>query len=181
MILHHDEVGVAPRNDQAECRQSRRGSTAGIIQPVGIDVPFEMVDPDERKVVGISQALRGVDADQQRSCEPRTVCYGDSAELLPANTGLHHSGVNDGNNRLQMLARCNLWHNATVAGVHLGLRSHGIRENLVAVFNNGRRRLVARCFYAEYQHWVLAEGNRVKLLHAESVQEARRGVQRNCP
>ena len=68
-----------------------------LIQQHRVDVAFEVVDGDERKLVGEGQRLSVGDADQQSSGEAGAGGDGDGIEIGERDAGLFESCADDGN------------------------------------------------------------------------------------
>ena len=64
MPIAEHEVGVATGHDQRDQRKGRLFDPRAGFEPVGVDVPFEMVDAQQRLVQGERQALGDIDADE---------------------------------------------------------------------------------------------------------------------
>ena len=122
MVAHEHEVGMSARRDEAE--QGESGIVRGVVdvlQPRGVDVPFEVVDADQGGLLGEGKALRRVHADEEGARKTGAVGDGDPVEVAQLDgrllQGLPHHGVE----REHVLARGDLRNDAAVLGVHLDL------------------------------------------------------------
>src|SRR6202140_4396830 len=81
-----------------------RGSLLPLFQQHRMNMPFKMVDGNERKAARKRERLGVSDADQQRACQARTRSDGDGVQFGESDVGLSQSGANRGNNRAQVFA-----------------------------------------------------------------------------
>ena len=77
-----------------------------LFQQNRMDVAFEMIDRNQRLVEGEGQSLGIADAHQQRSGKAGALRDGDRVDGVVSLVGLSQRLANDGNDRAQMLARC---------------------------------------------------------------------------
>ena len=140
---------MAAGDDQHERRELR---LLLAVQPGGVDVPFEVVDRDERLVVGEGQRLGEVPADQQRAGQPRPERRGHGVDLAHRAAGLRQRFVEHRDDRADVLAGRQLGDDAAVRGVHLDLRSDDAGEQVTPVFDDADGGLVAGGLDAEDLH-----------------------------
>ena len=82
MIAHEHEVGVSARRDEAEQGESGVGGRVGdVLQPRGVDVPFKVVDADQRGILGEGESLCRVYPDEERACKAGAVGDRDAVEV----------------------------------------------------------------------------------------------------
>ena len=144
------KVRVSSRHNQGEHRKLQLViALLPLFQQNRMDVAFEMVDRNQRLVERERQSLGIADADQQRSGEAGTLRDRDRIDRVVSLIGLSQRLPHDGNNRPQVLARCQLGHNAAVGLMRRDLRSHHVRDDLLARAHHGRRGFVAGTFDAE--------------------------------
>ena len=91
------------------------------IEENGVDVTFEMIYRNERKVVGEGQRLSVGDADQKRAGKTRTRRDGDSVEIGKREVRFGQSCADDGHDGAEVLAACKLWNDAAIASVRSDL------------------------------------------------------------
>ena len=153
MVAHEHEVGVSARCDEAEQGESGIGRGIGdVLQPRGVDVPFEVVDAHQRGLLGEGEALRRVHADEEGARESGAVGDGDTVEVAQLYRRLLHGLPDDGVEREHVLARGELRNDAAVLGVHLDLRRDDVGVDGPPVLDDGGGRLVAGCLDAEDLH-----------------------------
>ena len=90
------QLGMAAGDDQAkrgEFFAGRVAAPAGI-EPVGIKMPFQVVDANQRNILSEGNALSGIDAHQQAAGQPRPIGYGDRIQFIPACSGLDQGILN---------------------------------------------------------------------------------------
>ncbi len=108
-----------------------------------------MVDRYQRQVDSIGDRLGGVGADEERSCQAGAGGHRHRVDTLQGTTGALQRLLQDGHDRLHMLARGELRHHATVASVELHLRGDDAGQNLPPIADDGGGRLVAGSLNAE--------------------------------
>ena len=113
-----------------------------------MDVAFEVVDTDERKVGAEGQGLGEGDADQQSSGEAWAFGDGDGFEIAVADTGLVHGFADDGEDGAEVFAGGQFGDDAAVVGMD-ELRGDDVGECVAAAADDGCRGFVAGAFDAE--------------------------------
>ena len=108
-----------------------------------MNVPFQMIDSDQRDVLRKGQCLRIGDTHQQRSRQARSARDGDRIQIREAAFGLGQRGSRDGNDIAQMFAAGQFRHDAAIRRVHGNLRSHDRRARETAALYNCGCRLIA--------------------------------------
>ncbi len=98
-------------------------------RPAGVDVAEDVVDADERHVEGQGQHLGRRNADQERPHQARGVVDRHAGDLVETDAGPPQRLVDDRQQSLQVGSGGHLRHDATEAGVQIGLRRDDIGEN----------------------------------------------------
>ena len=157
VALHQNQVGMPARGYQAHQREAGpRFRVNALFQPGGVHVALQVVDADERQVVRQRQPLRGVHPDQERARQSGPVRDRHAVQFGQLHARLLHRLSDHRQQRLHMLARGYLRHDAAVLGVHLHLCGDHVGDDISPVLDDRRRRLVAGCLYAQYPHVCLA-------------------------
>ena len=130
---------MAAARKQAE----KRRLDLGRVEVQGGDVPVQMVDRNERQLARPSERLGCRNAHEQRADEPRPLRHGDRVEILERRGGAGQRFADDRPDQLEVTARCDLGHDASVGGVQLGLRRDNRRPHLAVSRHEGSGRLVA--------------------------------------
>ena len=115
-------------------------------QPVGVHVPFEVVDADQRQCPAKREALGDVDADQQRPSQPRPVGDSHRRQVSPVDRRGSQRLPDDRHDAQDVLARGDFGKDAPVLPVELHLRGHHIGQDGLPICDHGGSRLVARRF-----------------------------------
>ena len=110
---------------------------------------FEVVDGDEREIVGEGESFGVGDADEQRSGEAGAAGDGDGVEIGEGQVRFSERGADHGNDGAEMLAAGQLRNDAAVARVGGDLRRDNRGNCARAALDDGRGGLVARGFNAE--------------------------------
>ncbi len=113
---------------------------------------FEVVDAAERSAVDPGERLGGLDADQKRAHEPRSLCHRDAVEVSERHAGVAERPSDHRHHDLEMPPRGKLWHHAAIGSVHVVLRGHHAREDLAPAVEHGGRSLIAGCLDAQHDH-----------------------------
>jgi hypothetical protein len=149
---HEHEVCVAAGDDEAEDGEARRWRLLprwGFGQPGGVDVALQVVDRQKGDVAGVGDRLGGVGADQQRPRQAGAGGHRHGVDVAQGAAGAVQRLVQDGDDRLDVLARGELRHDAAVAGVQLDLGGDDAGEQPAAVADDGGCGLVAGGLDAE--------------------------------
>ncbi len=121
------------------------------IQQHCVNVPFKMIDGDQRQSIGKSQSLGISNANQQRPGQPGTVGNGDSIQIGQRDSGLGQRGPHHRNDSAKMLAAGQLRHHPAVTSVRGNLRRNHRAERARPPLDDRSRSLVAGGFNAEDQ------------------------------
>ena len=82
---HQHQLGMAARDDQHQHREAIAGTGSGphgaCVQPVRVDMPFQVVDRQQRQAARKGQPLGCVHADQQAAGQARSMRHGDGVQL----------------------------------------------------------------------------------------------------
>ena len=122
-----------------------------LVQQHRVNVPFEMIDGDQRQPLRKGQSLGVGDAHQQRSGQSRAAGHGDGVQIVKRDIGLGQRRAHHRDNGAQMLAAGQLRHHAAIARVGRNLRGDDRGERARAALDHGRGGLVAGGFNAEDQ------------------------------
>ncbi len=136
---HLEEAGVAARDDERD----RRQRDLAVREERGRDVARDVMDRHERLAVDERDRLGGLQPDEQRADEPGPLRHRDRGEVLEPRAGVGHRLLHDGHDRLDVVARGELGHDAAVGRVQLGLARHHVREDAAAVLDDRGSGLVA--------------------------------------
>ena len=148
------EGGVAAAGEQRHegVRGRIRVRPFAPAQVDGQQVTVQVVDPHERLARVEREGLGELDAHQQRAREPRAVGHGDRVDVgqPPGEHGerlLHH-----GHDALEVRARGDLGHHASIGRVQPHLARHHIGQHFAIASHQRSRGLVARALDAEDYH-----------------------------
>jgi hypothetical protein len=119
------------------------------VQQHRVDVPFKVVDGDQRQPLREGQRLGIGDAHQQRAGQSRTGGHSNRIQIGQSNSRLGQRRPHHRHDGPQMLAAGQLRHDAAVARVGRNLRGHDRGKRARPALHHGRRRLVAGGFNAE--------------------------------
>ena len=108
------EVCVAAADDQGEER-SCLGER--IVHKNSVDVAFQMIDGDQRKIGAEGEGLGEADADQKCASEAWAFGDGNGGEIRILNACTLHGFADDGNDGAEVLARGKFGDDATIAAV----------------------------------------------------------------
>ena len=111
---------MASGDDQREQREGRGGVIPIVTrraQPVGIQMPGDVVDRDQRQAARPGRGLGRIDPNQQRTAQAWALRHGDRVEIIPAQTGRLERGPHHRSQIAQVLAAGDLGHHAAVAGM----------------------------------------------------------------
>ena len=114
------------------------------VEPVAVDVAFEMVDGDEREAGGEGKPLGEIDADEEAAGQARPLRDGDGVEL--AHVG--HGGIGEGllDDCLygeHVLTAGNLGVDAAETAVKVDLAGNAVAEDMASVGDDRGGGLVA--------------------------------------
>jgi hypothetical protein len=151
MAPHEHQFTVASGHHEAEA--GKRGAPPFLnLQPVGVDMPFQVVYPQKGKVAGQRYGLGHVEPHQQGAGEARADGYRHPVQVLPIKAGSGHGPLQDRNNAEQVLAGGHLWDNAAIPGMKLHLGGHHIGENTSLLLHHSSRRLITGGLNAQNFH-----------------------------
>src|SRR5262249_41110776 len=100
----------------------------------------------------VRQRLGRLDADQQRTHEPRPARHGDAVQVGEPDARVGDGAPEHGRDGRDVLARRDLGHDAAVLGVHEDLGRDDVGAHAPTILDDGRRRLVARGLDPQDQH-----------------------------
>ena len=104
---------------------------------------MQMVDRDERKAPRPRDRLRGRDADEERADEARPARDRHRVDSVQRRAGLDERLLDHRRDELEMPARRDLRHDASVARVEIGLGGDDVREDPPVLRDDRSRSLVA--------------------------------------
>ena len=148
MALHVDDLGVATGDDGGE----KRKFWLMAAEPVSVDVGFEVVSRIEGDIVDDGNSAGGESADKERADEAGGVSDGDGVKVFYGQVGVGESLVDDGEDGFDMATGGNFGNDATVGGMDVDLRDDNIREDGLAILNNGGGSFVAGGFDTQNFH-----------------------------
>ena len=77
----------------------------GIQEPGGGDVSIQVTDADKRQIETVGERFGVIDAHNQRSCQTRSLCDGNTGQVFPSQPCFVHGGGGHPFNHLDMSAR----------------------------------------------------------------------------
>lgn len=107
---------------------------------------LDMVDGVQWFIMQFGQGFCGQHADQKRTDQSRSIGDGYGVDIVPGNLGFTHCLADDRIDDLDVRPRRYLWYDAAIFGMDIDLGVDHIRQQTVAVFNDGRRRFIAAAF-----------------------------------
>src|SRR3990172_3794502 len=116
---------------------------AGLLEKRGENVALEMVDADQREPPDVGEGLRHRAADEERPDEARPLGHRDGLQIGEGDPGVTERLLDDRDDDLEVAPRRQLGHHAAVGRVDLVLGGHDGGQDLRAVRQDRRRRLVA--------------------------------------
>ena len=151
VVAHLGEEGVAAGHDERDERERRFGvlGFVRVEQPRRVDVPFEVVHPDQRLVVDPGEGLREVDANEQRSGEPGPVRDGHRLDVVPRHAGAGPRLVQDRHDPAQVGSGRHLRDDAPGRSVERDLGGNDVGVDPPAALDDRDAGLVARQFEGE--------------------------------
>ena len=100
---------------------------------------FQVVYADEWYIVGKSQTLCGIHADEQGACQSRAVCHRNAIKLMYFQIGLIKSLLHHRNHANHMLSGGYFRNDSTELRMKLRLGRHNVGEDDVTVLYDGSR------------------------------------------
>ena len=134
-------------------RERRVGNVAAF-EVAGPDVPFDVIHPDQRNPAGEGERLGEGDAGQQGPDEPGPVRHRDRLDVIHGDPGVRERLLHDGREVQQVLPGSDLGHHPSELRVLGDLRGNDVRKDAPAVFDDGRRGLVAGGLDPQDEHGV---------------------------
>ena len=138
---------------------STRGRAGDVVkanaraQPVAVDVPLEVVHPNQRQAGGESQPLGSIDADEQAARQPWPLCDGDGVQRpRRSDPRLGQRLAQHGVNRKHMLPAGHLGEDTPKAAVDIDLGGHHIAQQPPSILNHGGGGFVTTGFNGENLH-----------------------------
>ena len=123
VVLHQDQFAMPAGDQQGQQGEAGRLVRRGVgqVEPGGVDMPFEVVDADDRLVSGQSQALGHVHADHQRPGQAGAAGGRDGINILDIQMGLLEGLIHNGINRFDVFAGGQLGEDAAILGMQVNL------------------------------------------------------------
>ncbi len=122
-----------------------------LIQQHRVNVTFEMIHGNQRKMIRKSESLGVCNAHQKCTGKPGAGSHSDGIEIGERKVRLGQCGADHGNNGAEMLSAGQLRYHAAVSGVRSDLRSHHGGNGARATLHNRRSGFVAGAFNTENQ------------------------------
>ena len=149
---HAEDLGVPAGGEEQAIGKRRR-----VGQPRGQRMGFEVIDRDQRLVVGQRDRLGHGQPDDEAADQTRPGGRRDAVERREADIGLRHRLGDDEVERFDMGAGGDLGHDAAERGMLVDLRQHDVGQNAAALavrgeFDHGGGGFVAGRFDAEHDH-----------------------------
>src|SRR5438046_1804387 len=142
--LHEHEIAVrAAHHEHDRGELGLRRNILGLVQPVRVHVPLEMIDPHERKTGREREATRVIRADEKATDEPGADGRGDDVDLRQLPPRVAQRLLGEHIERTEMLARRDLGDDAT--GVLMDqLRRDDVRTDPPPILDDRDAGLIAR-------------------------------------
>jgi hypothetical protein len=137
-----EKVRVPARDDERERGVFGRRE----LERDRVDMAFDVVHAHDRLAERVGEAFGEVDADEERADEARPLRDGEVVNLTCLHAGLGEGCGDDLFDLFEVFARGNFGDDAAEALVRGDLRVDHARAHAPPVFDDRRRRLVARCF-----------------------------------
>ena len=144
-VVHVEQQRVTAARKQAEERRLERVRR----EVQRRDVAVEMVDGGEREPPRPRKCLGDREPDEQRTYKAGSLRHRHRFDVVQLCPRLLERGSNDRRDELQMTARGDLGHDASVPRVQIRLRGDDVREHLPLGRHERRGGLVARRLDAE--------------------------------
>lgn len=125
------------------------------MEPVGVDVGFEMMDGVKRLVPENGESASGECADEKRTEQAGSVGDGDVVDIVFREVSARKGLMNDGEDGFEMGTGGDFGNDATVSGENVNLRNDDVAQNLSMVANDGGGGFVARTFDGENIHGII--------------------------
>ncbi len=116
-----------------------------------MDMPLQVIHPDQRLIQPKRQRLRVRNPHQQRPRQPRPLRHSNRIQILKPNARTAHRLTHHRHDVAQMLARGQLRNHAAVVRMQVHLRGNNVRQRLRTTAHHCRRRLIARALDAQNQ------------------------------
>ena len=147
-VARQVERGVAPGNHQGK-KWIFRGP---LLEEGGVDVTLEVVDADQRLLLGVRHGLGRRASDEERADEAWALGHRDAVHVAEGHPGVVQGAPDHRHDHLGVPAGRQLRHDTAVGRVDVVLRRHDAREDLAAPVQYGGRGLVARRLDPEHDH-----------------------------
>ena len=107
-----------------------------------VDVPFQVVDGDQRHPVDVRERFRDRTAHEQRADQPRPLGDGHPVQLPQSHARIGERLLDHRHDDFEVAARGELRNDTAVRRVDRVLRGDDAREHTAAIGEHRRRRLV---------------------------------------
>lgn len=118
MSGHIENLSMAARDDEGEQGELGEGSR---IEPVGIDMGFEVVDGIERLLPENGESARGERADEERAEQAWSMSDGDGVDFSFGEVGVLKCLMNNWEDGFKMRAGGDLWNYPTISCKNVNL------------------------------------------------------------
>ena len=132
MLFHVNNLSMSAGNYEGEEWEFRR--VVGL-EPVGVDVRFQMMDGVEGFVMENCESAGGQGADEEGAEQARSVGYGDGVDFVPVfvavlieKIGVFESLFDDGQNCVEMISGRDFGNNPAVGFENVDLRNDDVRK-----------------------------------------------------
>ena len=112
----------------------------------------QVVDPDQRQAPRVGDGAGGAHADEQRADEPRAARHRDTVDGVPSAVQPGHRALDDRDDGLEVGARGELGHDASVGRVDGDLARDDVHQHPALLIHHRRGGLVAATLDAEHAH-----------------------------
>jgi putative nucleotidyltransferase with HDIG domain len=124
---------------------------ARLLQQNRVNVPFEMVDGNQRLAKRKGQRFRVTDPHKQSPREPRSFSDGDGVEVTESDSCFAQSRAHHWDDIAKMFARSQLRNHSAIRRMRVYLRGDDIRQGLDSAPHDRCRGFVTGAFYAKNQ------------------------------
>jgi hypothetical protein len=149
VVVHQNQLRMPAGDEEGqngECRRFVERIVGVAMQPVRVKVRLQMVHRDEWQSFAERRAFREVQPHEQRSGQSWPIRHSNGVQVLPPYVRVAERLFDDRRDGLDVRARGQFREDAAVLRVQIHLRSDHVRQNGASPLDNGRRRLIARCF-----------------------------------
>ena len=153
MFTDEHQFGVPAGDYQGQDGKARllRGRLL-TVEPSGVDVPFQVIDPHQREAAPQRQPFGGVDAHHQRTGQTGAAGHRHGVQFLQTKVRFFEGLLHDGIHRQDVLARSHFGEDAAVLSVQVHLRCDRAGKQFAAIFHHRGRGFVTGSFDGKDTH-----------------------------